>query len=118
MEVSGTRQHQPTDNEREGYMMNWIAGQPLAKKFKTLVNQDGIFSFTSMLASDIAADLKDSLNGTLWDDQNQWDKHDPSRYTSNWTQPMLVIHSDLDYRCKYYPVISLLISYTKPTRSD
>jgi hypothetical protein len=33
-----------------GYMMNFIAGQPLAKKFKTLICHDGIFNFVSMLA--------------------------------------------------------------------
>ena len=82
-----------------GYMMNWIAGQPFAKKFKTLVVHDGIWSLSTLYASDIPSTLKQERWGDLWDNQTHWDRSDPSRFTKNWTQPMLVIHSDNDYRC-------------------
>ncbi|MCJ1404622.1 hypothetical protein MMC11_007848 [Xylographa trunciseda] len=82
-----------------GYMMNWIAGQPFAKKFRTLVCHDGIFSLYNMLASDVATSLPAVMGGTLWEDRATWDRNDPAQHTQNWTQPMLFIHSDLDYRC-------------------
>jgi dipeptidyl aminopeptidase/acylaminoacyl peptidase len=82
-----------------GYMVNWIAGQPLGKKFKALVCHDGIFSNYNMLASDIVAPLADDMGGPLWTHKERWDKFDPAQFTQNWTTPMLIIHSDLDYRC-------------------
>ncbi|MCJ1388676.1 hypothetical protein MMC18_001525 [Xylographa bjoerkii] len=82
-----------------GYMINWIAGQPLAKKFRTLVAHDGCFSIYNMLSSDIATPLPTDMGGTLWKDKAIWDFNDPAQHTQNWTQPMLFIHSDLDYRC-------------------
>ncbi|KAF2102482.1 dipeptidyl-peptidase-like protein V precursor [Rhizodiscina lignyota] len=92
-----------------GYMANWIAGQPLAKKFKALVCHDGIFTMANLLSSDIPATLPEDMGGTLWENQEAWDKYDPSRHTANWTQPMLFIHSDNDFRC---PITEGLAAYT------
>jgi dipeptidyl aminopeptidase/acylaminoacyl peptidase len=83
-----------------GYMMCWVAGQSLAKKFKTLVCHDGIFTMPSMLAADVSAGLELDVGSHYWDDMSKWDAQDPSRNVSKWTQPMLIIHSDLDYRCE------------------
>ncbi|MCJ1248114.1 hypothetical protein MMC30_005329 [Trapelia coarctata] len=84
-----------------GYMINWIAGQPLAKKFKALVCHDGIFSVYSMLATDVVAGLPEELGGSLTtkEGKEKWDRFDPAQHTEGWSTPMLVIHSDLDYRC-------------------
>ena len=82
-----------------GYMMNWIAGQPLSKRLKALVCHDGIFSMYNMLSSDITCPLKDDFGGYLWQNKPGWDKHDPAQHTSAWSTPMLIIHSDKDYRC-------------------
>lgn len=82
-----------------GYMMNWIAGQPLARKLKTLVCHDGIFSVYNMLASDVSSSLNTDFGGHLWDAKHKWDKWDPAQHTQNWVTPMLVIHSDKDFRC-------------------
>jgi len=82
-----------------GYMMNWIAGRPLARSFRTLVCVDGVFSTSNMIASDMVA--RKPLNYArppLWEDPVQGDEFDPSRYTNNWHTPMLFVHSDLDYR--------------------
>jgi len=46
-------------------MMNWIADQPLAKKFKALVCHDGIFSTYNMFASDAAANTVDDFGKRL-----------------------------------------------------
>ena len=82
-----------------GYMMNWIAGQPLARRLKALVCHDGIFSMYNMLSSDITAPLKGDLGGYLWQNKAGWDRYDPAQHTDNWITPMLIIHSDQDYRC-------------------
>ena len=85
-----------------GFMMYWLAGQPLAKKFKAMVCHDGIFSVSSLYAADTAVTVPLELGGAPWENPEINDAQDPSRFTSNWTQPMLIIHSELDYRCEYY----------------
>jgi dipeptidyl aminopeptidase/acylaminoacyl peptidase len=84
-----------------GYMVNWIAGQPLAKKFRTLVCHDGIFDNLNLVSSDIASTTQFDMGGQIFDPPAlaNWDKNSPSRYTANWTQSMLIIHSDNDFRC-------------------
>ena len=82
-----------------GYMVNWIAGQPLAKKLKAIVSHDGIFTHMSMMASDIVGGYDRDVGGTLWDRTDLWYKSSPASYTDSWSTPMLVIHSDNDFRC-------------------
>ena len=80
-------------------MVNWIAGQPLAKKLKAIVSHDGIFSHVSEMASDVIGGYDRDVGGTLWDRPDLWNKSSPSSYTRKWSTPMLVIHSDNDFRC-------------------
>ena len=89
-------------------MMNWIAGQPLAKRLKTLVCHDGIFSTVGMMGSDLPAYLDQSMGKNLWENTEIWRKYDPAAFTHEWTTPMLVIHSDKDFRC---PVTQGLSSF-------
>ncbi|KAL9110235.1 MAG: hypothetical protein Q9227_005142 [Pyrenula ochraceoflavens] len=79
-----------------GYMANWIMGQPLAKDLKAIVSHDGIWSLASLQGTDFPAGLDKTFEG---DDPELRDKFDPSRFTKNWRTPMLVIHSDRDFRC-------------------
>ncbi|KPI37437.1 Dipeptidyl-peptidase 5 [Cyphellophora attinorum] len=81
-----------------GYMMNWIQGHDLAKKFKALVCHDGVFSLTAQLSTDELYFPVHDLGGPLWKKQDTWEQWDPSRFIGNWNTPMLVIHSELDYR--------------------
>jgi pre-mRNA-splicing helicase BRR2 len=81
-----------------GYMMNWIQGHPLGRKFKALVCHDGVFSMTAQLASDEQYFPIHDLGGPLWENQDSYDQWDPSRFTKQWETPMLVIHNELDYR--------------------
>lgn len=81
-----------------GYMMNWIQGHVLGNKFKALVCHDGVFSMTAQLASDEQYFPIHDLGGPIWKRQEMYDKWDPSRFTGNWSTPMLVIHNELDYR--------------------
>ncbi|QKX54133.1 uncharacterized protein TRUGW13939_01217 [Talaromyces rugulosus] len=81
-----------------GYMMNWIQGHPLGRKFKALVTHDGVFSMVSQLASEEQYFPLADLKGPLWKVPDEWQKWDPSRFTANWETPHLIIHNELDYR--------------------
>lgn len=81
-----------------GYMINWIQGHDLGRKFKALVCHDGVFSMTAQLASDEQYFPIHDLGGPIWKNQEGYDKWDPSRFTENWSTPQLVIHNELDYR--------------------
>lgn len=81
-----------------GYMMNWMQGHSLGRRFKALVCHDGVFSMTAQLASDEQYFPVHDLGGPLWGNQESYDRWDPSRFTADWDTPMLVIHNELDYR--------------------
>lgn len=81
-----------------GYMMNWIQGHPLGRKFKALVTHDGVFSMTGQMASEELYFPFHDLKGTLWNEPEHWAKWDPSKFTAHWDTPHLIIHSELDYR--------------------
>ncbi|KAG9950620.1 alpha/beta-hydrolase, partial [Aureobasidium melanogenum] len=99
-----------------GYMINWLNGHDLGRRFKALVCHDGILSLAGQLATDELYFVFTDLGGTPWysPSQNQpaqtaretfgetsldaWSKNDPSRYLDHWQTPQLVIHSDKDYR--------------------
>lgn len=83
------------------YMVNWIAGKAAfaGVGFKALVSHDGIFNFASMLASDEIGALGPNFGGSLSEVPEEWEKWDPSRHIGEWKTPMLVVHSEKDYRC-------------------
>jgi len=81
-----------------GYMMNWIQGHPLGRKFKALVTHDGVFSMTGQMASEELYFPFHDLKGRLWENPDGWAKWDPSRFVQHWNTPHLIIHSELDYR--------------------
>lgn len=81
-----------------GFMTNWIVGQ--TNRFKAAVTQRSISNWISFYGvSDIGyyftewqinSDLSDI--GTLW-------KHSPLAYVKNVETPLLILHSEKDYRC-------------------
>lgn len=81
-----------------GYMMNWIQGHPLGRRFKALVTHDGVFNMTSQLASDEQYFPTHDLRGPIWSVPEEWERWDPSRFTKNWETPHLIVHSERDYR--------------------
>jgi len=82
-----------------GYMMYWIQGQPLGRKFKALIAHDGVFNAVGaqMSGDELWFPFHD-FNGTLWGNRKSWLKYDPSAHTAAWDTPMLVIHNGKDYR--------------------
>ncbi|EAT88135.2 hypothetical protein SNOG_04375 [Parastagonospora nodorum SN15] len=81
-----------------GYMMNWVQGHELGRKFKALVTHDGIFSMAGQMASEELYFPFHDLTGKPWDKPEEWAQWDPSRFTENWDTPHLIVHSELDYR--------------------
>jgi len=55
-----------------GYMMNWIQGNDLGRKFKALFTHDGVFNTLSQYASEELWFMQYHFNGTLWDN---WDNY-------------------------------------------
>lgn len=81
-----------------GYMMNWMNGHPLGRKFKALVTHDGVFSMVAQTASDEQYFPTHDLKGPLWKTPINWALWDPSRFAGEWKTPHLIIHNELDYR--------------------
>lgn len=81
-----------------GYMINWIQGHDLGRKFKALVCHDGVFSTQSMWSTEELFFPEHEFGGTLWENREGYAKWDPSLHTDKWQTPQLVIHSELDYR--------------------
>jgi dipeptidyl aminopeptidase/acylaminoacyl peptidase len=86
-----------------GYMVNWIAGN-WPDGFKCLVNHDGVFDIRAM----------------SWETEELWftewefggpgyepgaaaimERWNPVNFVQNWRAPMLVIHSERDFRIPY-----------------
>lgn len=85
-----------------GYMMNWMQGQPLGRRFRALVCHDGVFSTRFELASDELYFINHEFGGE-WrpsdeESRRDWQRWDPSLNTDYWATPELVIHSEKDYR--------------------
>ncbi|OJJ46244.1 hypothetical protein ASPZODRAFT_97960 [Penicilliopsis zonata CBS 506.65] len=81
-----------------GFMVNWMQGHSLGRKFKALVTHDGIFNLTNALASEEQYFPLHDLEGPFWKKPENWDRWDPARFTQNWETPHLIIHNELDYR--------------------
>lgn len=82
-----------------GFMTNWMVGH--TNRFKAAVTQRSISNWISFYGvSDIGYfftewEMKTDLLGdpdTLW-------KHSPLRYVKNVETPLLILHSEKDYRC-------------------
>ncbi|OIW35372.1 hypothetical protein CONLIGDRAFT_55181 [Coniochaeta ligniaria NRRL 30616] len=81
-----------------GYMINWIQGHPLGRKFKALVCHDGVFSTLHQWTSEELFFPIHDFGGTLWENREGYEKWDPAKFLSEWATPQLIIHSELDYR--------------------
>ncbi|KAI1166935.1 prolyl oligopeptidase [Nemania serpens] len=81
-----------------GFMINWIQGHPLGRKFKALVCHDGIFNTLGDWATEELFFVMHDMGGTPWENRDLYAKWDPSAFVGEWATPQLVIHSELDYR--------------------
>lgn len=82
-----------------GFMVNWIAGNWSAP-WKCLVSHDGIFDNRMMGYSTEELWFSEWENGhaTPWADPAAYEKFNPDNHVTAWNKPMLIIHSERDFR--------------------
>ncbi|MDC7693747.1 S9 family peptidase [Asticcacaulis sp. DXS10W] len=81
-----------------GFMINWIASQWKAP-WRCLVNHDGLFDNRSMgYATEELWFSEWENGGNVYDHPENYDKFNPALHAKDWSVPMLVIHSDQDFR--------------------
>jgi len=82
-----------------GYMMNIIEGA-WPDRFRCLVNHDGMFdNRMKYYAGDIIGYLEEGFGGRAYfEDPSSHEKFNPVNQVAKWKTPMLVIHSEKDYR--------------------
>jgi dipeptidyl aminopeptidase/acylaminoacyl peptidase len=81
-----------------GYMVNWIQGNDLGRKFKALFTHDGTFSTLAQYASEELWFMQHDFNGTLWDNYDNYERWNPANHTDQWATPHLIVHNERDYR--------------------
>ncbi|HEV2671453.1 MAG TPA: S9 family peptidase [Gemmatimonadales bacterium] len=80
-----------------GYMVYWIAGH--TKRFKVLVDHDGVFNTTSMAGSTEELWFTDwEFGGPPYTHRELYEKWSPLNHVNDWKTPILIVHSQLDYR--------------------
>jgi dipeptidyl aminopeptidase/acylaminoacyl peptidase len=80
-----------------GYMIYWLAGH--TNRFKVLVDHDGVFNPASMYGSTEELWFPQwEFGGTPYDNRATYEKWAPLNFAQNWRTPMLIVHSQLDYR--------------------
>ena len=82
-----------------GFMVYWMAGTWNAP-FKCFVDHDGVFDNRSMGYSTEELWFQEWENGrkTPWESPADYERFNPVNHVADWTKPMLVIHSDKDFR--------------------
>ena len=80
-----------------GYMIYWIAGH--TDRFKVLVDHDGVFDPVSMAGTTEELWFVDwEFGGTPYANRALYEKWSPLNFVQSWKTPMLIVHSQLDYR--------------------
>ena len=81
-----------------GYMVYWMAGN-WNQPWKCLVDHDGVFDARMMGYSTEELWFSEWENGgTPWANPKAYEKFNPINYVENWRVPMLVVHSQQDFR--------------------
>ena len=92
-----------------GFMTNWIVGH--TNRFKAAVTQRSISNWISFYGvSDIGYYFTEwQIDGDFRDVPKLW-KHSPLAYVENVETPLLILHSEKDYRCPIEQAEQLFIS--------
>ncbi len=82
-----------------GFMTNWLIGQ--TTRFRSAVTQRSISNWTSMYGtSDIGPwFVNRELAGVPWGDVEALWRQSPIKYADKIETPLLIVHSEEDYRC-------------------
>jgi dipeptidyl aminopeptidase/acylaminoacyl peptidase len=80
-----------------GYMMNWFEGH--TDRFTCIVSHDGVFNPTSMYGTTEELWFPQwEFKGNPYDNPALYEKWSPLKYANNFKTPMLVVHSQNDFR--------------------
>ncbi|MGI2329407.1 S9 family peptidase [Planococcus sp. YIM B11945] len=81
-----------------GFMTNWVVGH--TNRFKAAVTQRSISNWISFFGvSDIGYYFSEwQMGADMTDVEKLW-KHSPLKYAANVETPLLILHSENDYRC-------------------
>jgi dipeptidyl aminopeptidase/acylaminoacyl peptidase len=80
-----------------GYMMNWMEGH--TDRFTCIVSHDGVFNPTSMYGTTEELWFPQwEFKGNPYDNPALYEKWSPLKYANNFKTPMLVVHSQHDFR--------------------
>lgn len=92
-----------------GFMTNWIVGH--TNRFKAAVTQRSISNWISFYGvSDIGYYFTDwQIKSDIHDIEKLW-KHSPLAYVDNVETPLLILHSEKDYRCPIEQAEQLFIA--------
>jgi dipeptidyl aminopeptidase/acylaminoacyl peptidase len=85
-----------------GYSVFWLAGNH-NKRFKAFIAHNGIFNFEAQYTETEEMWFANwDYGGAYWDFDNEVAQRSyassPHRFVQNWDTPIMVIHSELDYR--------------------
>lgn len=87
-----------------GYMINWIEGHNNDPRFrfKVLVSHDGVYNLESMYGATEELWFTDwEFKGTPWTNPAMYARWSPNKFVKNFETPILIIHSELDYRVPF-----------------
>lgn len=101
-----------------GFMTNWIVGQD--HRFKAAVTQRSISNWLSFYGvSDIGYYFTEwQIDGNAWDDVEKLWNHSPIKYVANIETPLLILHSEHDYRCPIEQAEQLFIAMKRIGKAD
>lgn len=82
-----------------GFMTNWIIGH--TDRFRAAVTQRSICNQVSFFGtSDIGPNFNgDQIGGNFWENLDTYWEKSPLKYARSIKTPLLIIHSEEDYRC-------------------
>jgi len=80
-----------------GFMTVWIIGHD--RRFKAAVSQRGVYNLISFYGmTDIPLFLEDEFEATPWGDADKLWRHSPLAYVEQIQTPLLILHSERDFR--------------------
>lgn len=82
-----------------GFMTNWLIGH--TDRFRAAVTQRSISNMVSMYGTDDISvfTLDHEMGGPPWEKHEQYWEISPLAYVDNMRTPLLILHSEEDYRC-------------------
>ena len=84
-----------------GYMINWILGHnnDPRVRFKVFVSHDGVYNLESMYGGTEELWFPEwEFKGTPWSNPALYARWSPHKFVQNFNTPILIIHSELDFR--------------------